>query len=200
MTLVGNSGDDLLLGGAFDDTLDGGDGNDLLIGGGGNDNLLGGADDDLIVLGTPPTAGTVVADGGTGRDTLKFDAAGDLTSDVLPSLTIQDIEALDMENGQNNDLALTLADIEGLSSERDTELEALLGGALPDPDSATVYGDPGDNLELTTPSGGTITKNSPGPGPVTDSGTTFDIYQFLDGSSTLLATLAVDDDVNVVVA
>ncbi|RBI69111.1 hypothetical protein DQW77_15625, partial [Roseovarius sp. TE539] len=200
VTLNGNQGDDLLLGGTAADTLDGGDGNDLLIGGGGNDSLLGRAGDDLLVLGAP--AGTVEADGGTGRDTLKFDMAGDLTSDVLPTLTITDIEALDMENGHaDNSLSLTLADIEGLSSERDTELEELLGGALPDPDSATVYGDSGDDLELTTPSGGTITTNSPGPGPVTDgNGTTFDIYQFLDGSNTLLATLAVDDDVNVVVA
>jgi len=141
----------------------------------------------------------VLADGGTGRDTLKFDMGGDLTSDVLPSLTIQDIEALDMENGQANDLSLTLADIEGLSSERDTELEALLGGALADPDSATVYGESGDGLELTNPDGPIETNQVTG--PVSDgNGTTFDIYQFFDGSNTLLATLAVDDDVAVVIA
>uniref|UniRef100_UPI00101AD53B Ig-like domain-containing protein n=1 Tax=Roseovarius nitratireducens TaxID=2044597 RepID=UPI00101AD53B len=198
-----SDGADLLLGGAAADTLDGGLGDDLLIGGGGNDSLLGGggndrmfggANDDLITLGAP--AGTVLADGGTGRDTLRFDMAGDLTSDVLPTLTINDIEALDMENGQVNSLSLTLADIEGLSSERDTDLEALLGGALADPDSATVYGDPGDSLELTNPDGN-IVRNPAGTGPVTDNGTTFDIYQFFDGSNTLLATLAVDDDVNV---
>ncbi len=189
-----SDGADLLLGGAAADTLDGGLGDDLLIGGGGNDRIFGGANDDLIVLGAP--AGTVLADGGTGRDTLRFDMAGDLTSDVLPTLTIKDIEALDMENGQVNNLSLMLVDIEGLSSERDTDLETLLGGALADPDSATVYGDVGDSLELTNPDGD-IFKNPTGTGPVTDTGTTFDIYQFFDGSSTLLATLAVDDDVTV---
>ncbi|MFB9150844.1 tandem-95 repeat protein, partial [Roseovarius ramblicola] len=192
---AGSGTADLLLGGTADDTLEGGDGNDLLIGGGGNDSLVGGADDDLIVLNAP--AGTVVADGGTGRDTLKFDMGGDLTSDVLPTLTITDIEALDMENGQSNDLSLTLADIEGLSSEADSDLEALLGAALPDPDSATIYGDAGDNLALTNPDGA-IVKDPNGTGPVSDgNGTTFDIYQFFDGSDALLATLAVDDDVNV---
>jgi VCBS repeat-containing protein len=195
---AGSDRADLMLGGAADDTLEGGDGNDLLIGGGGNDSLLGGAGDDLIVLNGP--AGTVLADGGTGRDTLKFGMGGDLTNDVLPTLTITDIEALDMTNGQANALSLTLADIEGLSSERDTDLEALLGVALADPDSATVYGDVGDTLNLSNPEGD-IVQNPPGTGPVSDgNGNSFDIYQFFDGSNTLLATLAVDDDVSVVVA
>jgi VCBS repeat-containing protein len=194
---AGSDRADLLLGGAADDTLEGGDGNDLLIGGG-NDSLLGGAGDDLIVVNGP--AGTVLADGGTGRDTLKFGMGGDLTNDVLPTLTITDIEALDMTNGQANSLSLTLADIEGLSSERDSVLETLLGGALGDPDSATVYGDAGDTLTLTNPEGA-IVENPGGTGPVSDgAGTNLNVYQFFDGSSTLIATLAVDDDVSVVVA
>jgi len=199
---AGSDGADLLLGGAAGDTLDGGGGNDLLIGGGGTDSLLGGAGDDLIVPGapgdmlTPPD--TALVDGGPGRDTLRFDTGGDLTSDVLPTLSIIDIEALDMTNGEANALSLTLADIEGLSSDPDTALEALLGEALPD--SATVYGDDGDTLTLSSPDGG-IVKNPTGTGPVTDGdGTSLDIYQFFDGSSTLVATLAVDDDVAVVVA
>ena len=169
VSLVGSDGPDLLLGGKAADTLDGGDGNDLLIGGGGADTLLGGAGDDLIVPGapgdtlTPPD--TALVDGGPGRDTLKFDMGGDLTSDVLPTLSITDIEALDMTNGEANALSLTLADIEGLSSDPDTALEALLGEALPD--SATVYGDDGDTLTLSNPDG-RIDQNPTGTGPVTD--------------------------------
>ncbi len=192
---AGSDGDDLMLGGAGADTLDGGAGDDLLIGGGGDDSLLGGSGDDLVVPGA--AAVTTLVDGGAGRDTLKFDSAGDLTSDVLPSLSIHEIEVLDMENGADNTLSLTVTDIEGLWPGIDTDLGILVDSAFPNPDGGTIRGEGGDTLALSNPEG-TIEQNPSGTGPVTDgNGTTFDIYQFFDGSHTVLATLAVDDDVNV---
>ena len=67
-------------------------------------------------------------------------------------------------------------------------------------DSATVYGDDSDTLNLSKPEGG-IVRNPTATGPVTNSnGTTLDICQLCEGSNTLLATRAVDEDVTVVVA
>jgi len=87
---------------------------------------------------------------------------------------------------QANTLRLSLSDVLGMSDETDTELEALLGGVVPN--ARTILGDTVDNLVLEgAQKSGTIADGS---------GATFDIYSFSAGSD-VLATLAVDADVTV---
>ena len=50
LTMIGNSGANILTGTAFDDVLDGGVGNDQLIGGAGDDQLNGGVGNDLYII------------------------------------------------------------------------------------------------------------------------------------------------------
>jgi Ca2+-binding RTX toxin-like protein len=73
-TLVGNSGNDVLIGNALDNTLIGNDGNDILIGLGGKDRLNGGLGDDQLAGNDP--FGAPVNDGS--NDVLD---AGDGTRD-----------------------------------------------------------------------------------------------------------------------
>jgi hypothetical protein len=61
-TLVGGSGNDILIAGAGNSSLVAGSGNDILVGGAGNDTLVGGAGRDLLIGG--PGADSLV--GGTG--------------------------------------------------------------------------------------------------------------------------------------
>ncbi|MGR3407283.1 tandem-95 repeat protein, partial [Roseovarius indicus] len=193
VTETGTDGSDLLAGGPGDDVISGGEGNDLLLGGGGTDELYGQAGNDILVIEGPVGDGSPgVVDGGEGRDTLKLAMAGDLTVDVLPALTISDIEVIDMENGVANSLALSLDDLQGLSSTADSELAALLDLG-PGFDSATVYGDPGDTLELTNDEGVIVEQA----GTITDSsGETLVVYEFYSGVE-MVGVLAVDDDVAV---
>ncbi|WP_370276143.1 tandem-95 repeat protein [Roseovarius indicus] len=193
VTETGTDGSDLLAGGPGDDVISGGEGNDLLLGGGGTDELYGQAGNDILVIEGPVGDGSPgVVDGGEGRDTLKLAMGGDLTVDVLPALTISDIEVIDMENGVANSLALSLDDLQGLSSTADSELAALLDLG-PGFDSATVYGDPGDTLELTNDEGVIVEQA----GTITDSsGETLVVYEFYSGVE-MVGVLAVDDDVAV---
>lgn len=71
-TLVGTTGDDVLLGGAQNDSLHGGDGNDVLSGGAGNNDLYGDNGDDILFSG----AGNEVLDGGAGHNTASYALAG----------------------------------------------------------------------------------------------------------------------------
>ena len=201
-TLAGSNQSDLLLGSDADDTLTSGGGNDLLVGYDGDDVLdvgtganivLAGGGDDRIIVSDPNALNSL--DGGDGRDVIELANGGDLNADVLPMLDLAGIEAIDMENGSDNALALTLTDILNLSDDADTELEALLSAALPD--SATIYGDSGDTLELTNGATGGFAVSADTP-VVSDGSNTLNIYQYVDGG-TVLATLAVDADVAVTV-
>ncbi|MEP7157786.1 MAG: right-handed parallel beta-helix repeat-containing protein [Chloroflexota bacterium] len=66
LTLLGGSGNDIIIGSAGDDLLDGGSGNDLLLGGAGNDRLNGGSGNDILLGGI----GNDVLDGDDGHDIL----------------------------------------------------------------------------------------------------------------------------------
>lgn len=205
-SLVGTSGNDLLLGSDEDDMLSGQGGDDILLGyggddtltpGGGADTVLAGAGDDRIVIGS--VAGIdgparEAIDGGTGWDTLAFDRGGDVTEDYLSLIDLSGIEAIDLENGRVNTLELTISDLFDLSGEADTELEALLGMALPE--SATIYGDSGDNLTLVANPGGSFAAT--GDQVTGASGTVLDIFRYSEGSD-VLQTLAVDADISVTI-
>ncbi|MDC3954366.1 hypothetical protein [Polyangium jinanense] len=70
-SVYGEAGDDLLFGDADDDALYGGLGNDYLVGGTGRDSLYGEAGNDWLVV---EPGIDIVADGGTGKDTLELSA------------------------------------------------------------------------------------------------------------------------------
>jgi VCBS repeat-containing protein len=67
-TLIGTSGDDVLVAGTGDNILNAGDGNDVLTAGPGNNELHGGAGNDLLYSGP----GNDLLDGGTGIDTASY--------------------------------------------------------------------------------------------------------------------------------
>lgn len=67
-TLLGTTGDDVLLGGAQNDSLHGGDGNDVLSGGAGNNDLYGDNGNDILFSGP----GNDVMDGGAGNNTASY--------------------------------------------------------------------------------------------------------------------------------
>ena len=183
--LGGSAGTDVIFAYAGDDTLSSD---------GGLDHLFAGADNDLINLSNVQSvaAGQVTEiDGGTGRDRLAFTDGGDI-NDALDLIDLSGIEVLDIENGAANTLELSLADILMFSNEADTELEALLDAALPE--SASVYGDNSDQLNLLGDANGQFVDTETS---VTDAdGTTLNVYQFIGGGD-VLATLAVDSDVTV---
>ncbi|GGH32502.1 FecR family protein [Cribrihabitans marinus] len=200
-SVAGAAGSEFLAGSALADTIGGAGGNDLILGFGGDDLLNGGSgvdsvlagagDDRLVVSGLNEGAGDLL-DGGAGRDVLQVDAAGDIGADLLPTLTLRGIEAIDMENGQANALDLSLSDLLDLSDTPDNALEGLLARALPE--SATIYGDTGDVLTLDGGAGSQV--QATGETVNDGAGHTLAIYNFVAGGS-VLATLAVDADISV---
>ncbi|MEL6648506.1 MAG: hypothetical protein AAFQ05_12560, partial [Pseudomonadota bacterium] len=193
VTESGLDGADLLVGGEFDDVLTGNDGNDMLIAGGGLDELRGGLGDDILVIDEVPASGTIV-DGGSGEDDeLNFTIGGDLTG-ILPTLTITEIEAIEMENGLANTLTLTSGDIAGLSDTASSEVEDIFSDFTFDTtDTVIVFGDDQDTLNLTADPGGIIIES----GTETRGDDTFTLYTFQNGVGDVTAVLAVDDDVTV---
>ncbi|WP_299968948.1 Ig-like domain-containing protein [uncultured Roseobacter sp.] len=190
--LFGSDLADSISGGAGDDVILGFDGGDILDGGAGDDVVLAGAGDDILRV---AEVGRDVLDGGAGRDVLKVEIAGDLNAELIPTLELRDIEAIDMANDQANSLRITLADVVDLSSESDAALEELLDAALPE--SAVIYGDTVDSLTLVNTGDGAFQKVSEQ--PVQDgNGTTLDIYAYIEGGN-VLATLGVDTDIEVTV-
>lgn len=183
--LGGSTGTDLIFAFAGDDTL---------FTDGGLDHLFAGAGDDLINLSNLDaisTAQVTEIDGGTGRDRLAFLEAGN-ANDALDLIDLSGIEALDIDNGLTNTLDLSIADLLGLSNEADTELETLLDAALGD--SATIYGDTADQVNLLADADGQFVDTNTS---VTDeNGTILNVYQYVGGGD-VLATLAVDSDVSV---
>lgn len=88
-----NDGSNVLIGLASNDYIDGRSGDDLIFGGTGNDVLIGGDGNDIISVGDGSlffNSGSVgdhdIADGGAGNDTLSFEYAGELRSDISPDI------------------------------------------------------------------------------------------------------------------
>ncbi|MDP1968555.1 MAG: FG-GAP-like repeat-containing protein [Burkholderiaceae bacterium] len=115
--LYGTSGADTLTGTVADDSIIGGDGNDFLTGNGGSDILYGGNGNDTIEINADNLAMlTAVSnfthiDGGGGVDTLKFADAGmtlSLTSALVTSGRVRNIENIDIRGSGSNTLNLDL--------------------------------------------------------------------------------------------
>jgi Ca2+-binding RTX toxin-like protein len=126
-TVIGTSGDDIILGGLGIDKLEGGDGEDTLIGGAGADKLSGGDGDDLFFVSGSDGVGDIY-DGGSGTDTLDFD---DNAPVVFGSFNAQasSIEVLGGNGGaitgtSSNDVI----NLEGLTSISDVDSIVGAGG------------------------------------------------------------------------
>ncbi|QJF51606.1 Ig-like domain-containing protein [Roseobacter ponti] len=197
--IAGLSGADLLFGSDQADTISGAGGNDVILGYDGDDLINGGTGDDVILAGagddtievTDAPSGTEIIDGGAGRDTLFLGDVGDINA-VLASLDLTDIEVIDMDNGQNDTLTLSLADVVDLSSTADESLEDLLAAALPE--SATILGNAGDAVSFEVAAGDALNQVA-GPGVTDADGNALTIYQYVGGAGEVLATLAIDSDV-----
>jgi len=177
-TETGTEKNDLILGSDAADDLAGGLGDDVIFGFGGDDILI----DD---------AGSDILRGGAGRDTVEVLASAAAGSDLLPTLAGSDIEEIDIDNGANEALDVSLADVVALSDTADTELETLLARALGD--SATILGNTGDEVTLGFEETGEWQQT----GTVSDgAGTTLVVYDFVSAGE-VLATLGIDDDVTV---
>jgi Ca2+-binding RTX toxin-like protein len=191
--LLGSAEADALDGAAGDDLLIGGGGDDVLTGGGGVDSLLGGAGDDLLDAGSAQAGARY--DGGAGRDTLRLADGDGGAGDLLPSLELAGIEAIDLTDGAGDDtLGIALQDVLDMSDTPDPALAALLGPDLPE-SAATVTGDAGDTVALTSDRGAIALT-----GTASDGGASYDVYSFFDGpdmSGAVLAVLAVEQDVAV---
>ncbi|MBA4099030.1 MAG: hypothetical protein C0484_19985 [Rhodospirillum sp.] len=176
VTHLGIAGDDTLTGTAAAETFVGGTGNDTMIGNGGADAFQGGAGDDTIQV---STLDFLLADGGSGFDTLALDGSGlhlDLT--VLADARTRSLERIDMTGSGDNTLTLSVRDVLNLSAESNELL---------------VLGDAGDVVNrgagwTTATIGGTN-----GNGTSTIDGETFQIY------TAGQAALLVDTDVSVAV-
>ena len=208
--LFGDDGDDILNGGNGDDLLDAGTGADSLFGNDGNDTLQsinalgidvildGGAGDDSIFV---DDFATLDIQGGTGRDELRFFQSGSIDLRGLTSGVgdlIDGIEALSIENGDLNTLFLDLATLQGLSTDSDTDLEALLDQALTT--GRTILGDAGDTVNVEVDTGFTFTQNNALSTDLQDdNGNQLDVFEYVETSTgDVFATVAVEEQVTVV--
>jgi Ca2+-binding RTX toxin-like protein len=108
--LTGGAGADVLSGDAGSDTLYGDDGADILFGDGGADVLYGGTGDDLLSLnGSSFSLAGVIADGGSGYDSVTVDSAANITMANLVSV-LTNVEQIDLSQaGVNVDMNNTTA-------------------------------------------------------------------------------------------
>ncbi len=177
----GAGGGDVILAYGGDDTVSGGDGADTILAGAGNDR---------VVVSSAPEAGDSV-DGQEGRDTLAFDAVGEI-NDMIATLDISGVEVLDIDNSAADALALNVDEIIAFSDEDDTELQDLLEAALPN--TRSFVGNLGDTFTIDGQGKYSVALTE----TVTDGdGNSLDVYAFSNGDGDVLAALGVDNDIAV---
>ena len=105
---------------------------------------------------------------------------------------------MSLENGLANTLDFDLAALQGLSTETDTDLEALLDQALTT--GRTILGDAGDTVDVEVGAGFTFTENTALSTDLQDdNGNQLDVFEFVETSTgDVLATVAVEEQVTVV--
>lgn len=163
-------------------------GDDLVGGAGGSAVPFANQDGERVVYDQDADA----FDGGSGRDTLVIPAGATLGSDLPPTLSGSDIEAIDMTNGTPESLSVGYRDVIDISSEADTMLETLLGRGLPE--SMTIYGDALDSVDLASDPDGSWQQQE---SVTAQNGSGLTVFAFSDAAGDVLATLAVSDDVQV---
>jgi Bacterial Ig domain/RTX calcium-binding nonapeptide repeat (4 copies) len=179
-TLDGTGFDEILIGRTANDTILAYDGKDILIGGGGNDTLNAGAGDDIMLF--QGLASNYL--GGTGSDTLRIeDVVGgglDLRAAATDDARIENIDRLSLAN--SNPLTVQI-DYQGL-----LDLEA-------DGNSLRITAGPGaTSLDLSEP----IAASGTNVWIKTVDTATADTYQYSPTGGGPIATLVVDNQVNVV--
>ena len=154
----------------------------------------GGAGDDRIFVDDPSSLNV---SGGTGRDELRFFQSGNIDLDAIVS-DIDGIEALSLENGLANTLDLDLTALQDLSTETDTDLEALLDQALTT--GRTILGDAADTVNVEVDAGFTFAQNTALSTDLQDdNGNLLDVFEFVETSTgDVFATVAIEEQVNVV--
>lgn len=186
---TGTSGNDLLLGSNQADQIDGASGADVILGFAGNDRL------------EVSDATFKTVDGGAGKDTLVLDDT-DLDLSNIDATNYTSIEAIELKNDGQDTLTLTLdydsvkALSETTNEDLDAVLDQLLGSANVPEDSLVVTGSTlpngdQDTVILAPSTEGEWSKLSE------DAFADHDIYAFQDSSGTVLAAVAIDDDVAV---
>ena len=185
-TIAGDGGNDILVGY---------DGADTLIGGAGADTILAGAGDDRIVVETLAdlVSGDEI-DASLGRDALAIDGAGMVDLSVLsqPGGANTGIEVIDLDNGEANQISLTVDDVVDTLGSTDAVLEGLSGLVGPLGNSATIYGNAGDTFELVDGPAGSWSAVGSFADPSTAEQLV--VYQYVE-SGTVLATIAIDSDI-----
>ena len=175
---VGTASDDTLTGDASANQLVAGRGADTLLGNGGADVLRGGEGNDILAISDMTF---VSLDGGTGADTLRFDAAYALDFQTVPDSKISSIEIIDLrEDNGNSTLDFSLTDILNINETSMAE------------NTLTIYGTVGDTVNLYNTSNG-----QSGSWAETSGGS--DIYAFTDINSDVLASITFDADIGVTV-
>ncbi len=171
---VGTTGNDTLTGDGNANQLVAGAGNDTLVGNGGADVLRGGAGDDILAVSDLTFASL---DGGTGSDTLRFDAALSLDLRSLADPKLDSIEVIDLTgDGGNSTLSLNLTDVLNLN-EAQTAANTLV-----------INGNAGDIVNLADTSNGQT-------GSWADAGGS--VYEFTVGGIGVIGTVTIDAAVTV---
>lgn len=135
--LQGKNGDDSLNGGAGKDKLYGGNNEDTLDGGAGVDKLYGQNGNDILIFDDIDS----LIHGGKGIDTLKVNDDSNVT---LNSKIIKNIERIDLDNGEANELNITVKDVLKTSS---NDIIEILGDAL-DSVSAEEFTNRGEDITV----------------------------------------------------
>ncbi|MFK7877786.1 MAG: Ig-like domain-containing protein [Paracoccaceae bacterium] len=130
-------------------------------------------------------------DGGDGRDSLILSQSGSFDFAAIDTTEFySDIEEINLENGQRNDVTLSLENVIDFSSTADPLLDAAFGTDAAE--SLTILGDDTDTVFLRDSEfqqNGTV---------VDDAGRNLDVYQYVSGAG-ILAMVAVDQDIEVFV-
>ena len=171
---IGSSDDDILTGDNNANQLVAGMGDDTLVGNGGADVLRGGAGNDILAV---SDLTFLSLDGGTGSDTLRFDAPLNLDLRTLTDTKLDSIEVIDLTNdGGTSTISLNLTDLLNINEAQTAS------------DTLVIHGNTGDIVNLDNTSNGQI-------GTWTDAGA--GVYQFSVGGIGVIGTVTIDADITV---
>lgn len=175
-----------LQGTAGADVLIADNGDNIIIGKGGADEVRAGGGDDIIAVTDTSFA---LLDGGDGQDLLFLDTGSDVDFSSIDNMKIDSIESLDIGNGQAQTLTLDLQSIIDFSQDVNDLVDGAITGTQDN--SLVIIADTTDTVNLKANVNGVWAE---------DTGAAFqdyDVYTFTSGGSTILSTLAIDDDATV---
>jgi Ca2+-binding RTX toxin-like protein len=169
VTILGGSGNDVLMTSGGADTVSGGDGADYIWGGSGNDSLSGGIGNDTILGGNGDDrldggTGNDSMTGGAGNDTYVVDAAGDAVVESAGQGTDLVLASITYTLGANVEhLTLTgAANLNGTGNTLNNFLIGTTGNNTLDGGTGndTMAGGAGDDTYVADATGDTVTENA----------------------------------------